>query len=179
MGKEAKHCVPGSFLLFTPQPETLGTAAQFCVLRIQSPEPQGFCVSPGTPTRLKCVHSGYLCGLTPAEAGMCLSLQKEPVLSHLTAWEWWASTSLSPTSLASFSLLMGGLLCASPFNDVSVVSRLEVCNYLCSKAIKFQPSPTQIKSTPFASFLTSRTFSKKAGSLWMHLERAEAASWAA
>lgn len=45
--------------------------------------------------------SGELCGLTPAEPGMRLSLQKEPLLSVLGVWARWAGPSLSLASLSS------------------------------------------------------------------------------
>lgn len=51
----------------------------------------------------------------------------------------------------SFSFLMHGLLCHSPVNNVSVILHLDKCDYLHSKAIKFQSSPTEITSPPLAS----------------------------
>ena len=45
-----------------------------------------------------------------------------------------------------------GLLCWSSFNGVSLVLHLDTSYCFCMKAIKSQPFPAQMKSTPFASF---------------------------
>lgn len=59
-----------------------------------------------------------------------------------------------------FSPLTYGPLYRSPFN-VSMALFLDTCSYLCSKAIKFQSSPTQIKGTLYIIFLlTIKTFSE-------------------
>lgn len=60
------------------------------------------------------------------------------------------------SSIAPLLLLPRGRLCPSPSNDVSMVLRLDVCNCFCSEAIKFQPSPTQIKSACLRLFLLNK-----------------------